>query len=262
MKSKIKGLRLFGLALVLAIFALLLRPAAYAASAGVYMTEVTPHYRNPLTGEIEDQGGEAAEAIGEGMVKSCVDTDGLVEIDAEGNTYTTVRLKRASALNNISFSTSTGGGFSSADSTVTNSFGDNVDYRITMPEEGAVIRCEMHVIPMDRDVVFFVSTSGLSEGQGDFVSMIDTSAPEEKAEPKQEETEKPQASASERETAAADRSEASSTAQTSSAPVKNPAKTSTKAAESSSKPQAEASQRASTEDESQSRVESLSLIHI
>lgn len=62
-------------------------------SNGIYTATATPHYRNPLTGKIEDSGGEDSEVLGQSMTESTTDTKALVEVDSNGNTYITVRLK-------------------------------------------------------------------------------------------------------------------------------------------------------------------------
>lgn len=151
---------------------------SFANSPGTYTAAVIPQYRNPITGVIEDSGGEEKEAIGQGMAESTISGQGLVEIDANGNIYTTFRLNNISAMSNISFSTSSGGAFYAVSAVNTNSAGNYADFRLQLPYVGAPVRCSMRVIPMGRDVVFFMTSSGLTPGQGDFVSAIDTSVAE------------------------------------------------------------------------------------
>ena len=43
-----------------------------AASGMVYTCIIHPCYRHPVTGEIEDSGGEASYATGQGMVEPCI----------------------------------------------------------------------------------------------------------------------------------------------------------------------------------------------
>ena len=65
---------------------------ARAASGTVYTCSVTPSYSNPVTGEIEDAGGEAGYATGQGMVQSVVYSTGILEVTDSGEYYLTVRL--------------------------------------------------------------------------------------------------------------------------------------------------------------------------
>ena len=148
---------------------------SFAESAGTYTTSVSPQYRNPLTGAIEDSGGEEKEALGQGMAQSTVSGVGLVEIDASGNVYATYRINNASAMSSISFSTSAGGGFYGVSAVNTNTVGNSADYRIKVPYAGAPVKCALYVAPMGREVIFFMTSAGLTPGQGDFVSTIDTS---------------------------------------------------------------------------------------
>ena len=144
---------------------------SFAESAGTYTTSVSPQYRNPLTGAIEDSGGEEKEALGQGMAQSTVSGVGLVS----GNVYATYRINNASAMSSISFSTSAGGGFYGVSAVNTNTVGNSADYRIKVPYAGAPVKCALYVAPMGREVIFFMTSAGLTPGQGDFVSTIDTS---------------------------------------------------------------------------------------
>lgn len=148
---------------------------SFAESAGTYTTSVSPQYRNPLTGAIEDSGGEEKEALGQSMAQSTVSGVGLVEIDASGNVYATYRINNASAMSSISFSTSAGGGFYGVSAVNTNTVGNSADYRIKVPYAGAPVKCAIYIAPMGREVIFFMTSAGLTPGQGDFVSTIDTS---------------------------------------------------------------------------------------
>lgn len=58
----------------------------YAASGTVYTCVIHPCYAHPVTGEIEDSGGEASYATGQGMVDGAVYTSGILEVTDSGNT--------------------------------------------------------------------------------------------------------------------------------------------------------------------------------
>ena len=143
---------------------------AYAASNGIYTATATPHYRNPLTGKIEDSGGEDSEVLGQSMTESATDTKALVEVDSNGNTYITVRLKLMDNIQNPTFKVD---GSSVSASLIQEDYTANTaDYRMKVASENSVIRCSMYVVPMGRDVVFFITVSNLKSGSGDFVTSI------------------------------------------------------------------------------------------
>ena len=143
---------------------------AYAASNGIYTATATPHYRNPLTGKIEDSGGEDSEVLGQSMTESATDTKALVEVDSNGNTYITVRLKLMDNIQNPTFKVD---GNSVSASLMQEDYSANTaDYRMKVASENSVIRCSMYVVPMGRDVIFFITVSNLNSGSGDFVTSI------------------------------------------------------------------------------------------
>ena len=41
-----------------------------AASNGIYIATATPHYKHPVTGKIEDSGGEGSAVLGQSMTES------------------------------------------------------------------------------------------------------------------------------------------------------------------------------------------------
>lgn len=143
---------------------------AYAASHGIYTATATPHYRNPLTGKIEDSGGEDSEVLGQSMTESATYTKALVEVDSNGNTYITVRLKLMDNIQNPTFMVD---GSSASASLMQEDYSANTaDYRMKVASENSVIRCSMYVVPMGRDVIFFITVSNLNSGSGDFVTSI------------------------------------------------------------------------------------------
>lgn len=143
---------------------------AYAASNGIYTATATPHYRNPLTGKIEDSGGEDSEVLGQSMTESATYTKALVEVASNGNTYITVRLKLMDNIQNPTFNVD---GNSVSASLMQEDYSANTaDYRMKVASENSVIRCSMYVVPMGRDVIFFITVSNLNSGSGDFVTSI------------------------------------------------------------------------------------------
>ena len=58
-----------------------------AASGNVYTCVIHPCYAHPVTGVIEDSGGEASYATGQGMVEGAVYTTGIMELTDSGEYY-------------------------------------------------------------------------------------------------------------------------------------------------------------------------------
>lgn len=161
---------LCSMVVMLALVAGITAIPAYAASHGIYTATATPHYRNPLTGKIEDSGGEDSEVLGQSMTESATDTKALVEVDSNGNTYITVRLKLMDNIQNPTFKVD---GSSVSASLMQEDYSANTaDYRMKVASENSVIRCSMYVVPMGRDVIFFITVSNLNSGSGDFVTSI------------------------------------------------------------------------------------------
>ena len=161
---------LCSMVVMLALVAGITAIPAYAASHGIYTATATPHYKNPLTGKIEDSGGEDSEVLGQSMTESATYTKALVEVDSNGNTYITVRLKLMDNIQNPTFKVD---GSSVSASLMQEDYSANTaDYRMKVASENSVIRCSMYVVPMGRDVIFFITVSNLNSGSGDFVTSI------------------------------------------------------------------------------------------
>lgn len=161
---------LCSMVVMLALVAGITAIPAYAASNGIYTATATPHYRNPLTGKIEDSGGEDSEVLGQSMTESATYTKALVEVDSNGNTYITVRLKLMDNIQNPTFKVD---GNSVSASLMQEDYSANTaDYRMKVASENSVIRCSMYVVPMGRDVIFFITVSNLNSGSRDFVTSI------------------------------------------------------------------------------------------
>ena len=152
-------------ALTLAVGVTALQPgAAYASD--YYSATATPWYRNPATGVIEDSGGEDSEVLGQSMTEGCVSTNAFLEIDDAGNRYVTLRLGLMDNINNVNIL---------ADDNWANAYyqcspqaiavdGSTTDFRFLVGSEGAIFRINMYVVPMGREVIFYVTLSGFSEG--------------------------------------------------------------------------------------------------
>ncbi|HIU30441.1 MAG TPA: hypothetical protein IAD50_09135, partial [Candidatus Egerieisoma faecipullorum] len=124
----------------------------FAASNGIYTATATSHYKHPITGVIEDSGGEGSYVLGQSMTDSALNRAALVEVDPQGNTFVTVRLNLMDNIQNPQFQVdgSRNGNFSAVSATVMQEdFTNNTtDFRMQVPSENAILRCNMYVIPM------------------------------------------------------------------------------------------------------------------
>ena len=147
-------------------------PAAtvHAETGAVYSCTVNRSYSHPVTGTIEDSGGEASYATGQGMVEGAVYGSGLMEVTDSGNYYLTIRMSLIDYTSNQSFSVQNVGdsGWSGTGVAVTgngsDSNGTTSDICMQVPSENCIVRVSMYVSPMGRDVVFYLYPSDYSEG--------------------------------------------------------------------------------------------------
>ena len=167
-QKALAGVLAFALALILGAGV----PAfpVYAASGNVYTCSVTPCYRHPVTGEIEDSGGESSYATGQGMVEGCIYTTGIMEVTDSGEFYLTIRMSLIDYTSNQSFWVQNVGdsGWSSPAMGVTGNGtdgnGTTADVCLQVPSENCVVRVSMYVSQMGRDVVFYLYPSNYSAG--------------------------------------------------------------------------------------------------
>ena len=171
-KTKRKILSAF-MTLALAITMMAGFPAikAYAASGSVYTCTVNRCYAHPVTGVIEDSGGESSYATGQGMVEGCVYNSGILEVTDDGAYYLTIRMSLMDYTSGHSFQVQNVGdsGWSTpSEIGVTgngsDSNGTTADVCMRVPSENCVVRGSMYVEPMGRDVVFYLYPSDYKEG--------------------------------------------------------------------------------------------------
>lgn len=142
-----------------------------AASGAVYTCSITPCYAHPVTGEIEDSGGEASYATGQGMVEGAIYTTGIMEVTDSGSYYLTIRMSLMDYTSNHSFWVQNVGdsGWSTPSEigitgNGTDSNGTTADICMIVPSENCIVRGAMYVEPMGRDVVFYLYPSNYSSG--------------------------------------------------------------------------------------------------
>lgn len=172
-RKAVRGL--CGMVAMLALAASIVSMPASAASHGIYTATATAHYRHPTTGVIEDSGGENSAVLGQSMTESATNKKALVEVDARGNTWITVRLNLMDNIQSPKFQVD---GRSVSASLMQEDYGSNTaDFRLKANSEKSIIRCNMYVTPMGREVIFYITVGNLKSGSGDFVTSISMEQP-------------------------------------------------------------------------------------
>jgi hypothetical protein len=142
----------------------------YAAENGIYLANANPSYRNPSTGAIEDSGGEGSAVLGQSMTESATYGKALIEADPAGNTYATIRMQLMDNIENPQFQVD--GSPVSATLMQEDYSSNTADYRFRINSENSVVRVNMYVTAMGRDIIYYITFSGLSEGAGDFITSV------------------------------------------------------------------------------------------
>ena len=153
---------------------------AWAVEAGTYLVTVKPDYSDPETGKIDDPGNNAA--IGQGMTERMCGSTGLLEVDASGTMYLTVRYYLSQFIRDVTFEERLGGSYTSRGfqemqtkapidgaSDISDKYG-YTDYRIPIQSIDSVFRGNAYIEAMGRSVVFFFTVSNPVSGSGDFVN--------------------------------------------------------------------------------------------
>ena len=167
---------LCSMVVMLALMAGITSIPVLAASNGIYTATATSHYRHPTTGVIEDSGGEGSYVLGQSMTDSALNKAALVEVDSSGATWVTIRLNLMDNIQSPAFQVD---GSSVSATLMQEDYTNNTaDYRMRVNSENSIIRCNMYVIPMGREVIFYITVGGLSAGSGDFVTSITVQEPE------------------------------------------------------------------------------------
>ena len=151
---------------VVIILCLLTGINVYAAD---YTAVIHGTYRHPITGVIEDSGGESKEALGQSMVDRIMPEKAYYE-EVKGTNYLTFSLGLMNSISDVTFELDTGGGFTPTSYERIFDGDDTADMRVKVSSKESILRAKFFVEPMGRYVVFFIHCS-------DFVAGNSTSYP-------------------------------------------------------------------------------------
>lgn len=141
-----------------------------ASSGNVYSCQIARTYQHPVTGKVEDSGGNSSKATGQGMVEGAISSKGLLEVTDSGDYYLTFRISLVDYTSDLNFSVQKRGasGFQTRSVTQTATGKDNngttKDLRIKLPSQDSIIRCSMYVKPMGRNVIFYFYPGNYTTG--------------------------------------------------------------------------------------------------
>lgn len=141
-----------------------------ASSGNVYSCQIARTYQHPVTGKVEDSGGNSSKATGQGMVEGAISSKGLLEVTDSGDYYLTFRISLVDYTSDLNFSVQKRGtsGFQTQSVTQTATGKDNngttKDLRIKLPSQDSIIRCSMYVKPMGRNVIFYFYPGNYTTG--------------------------------------------------------------------------------------------------
>jgi hypothetical protein len=151
--------------------------SASALDNGIYLADATSYYAHPYTSVIEDSGGESSAVLGQSMTESALCPQALIEVDPDGNMYATIRLSLMDNIEEPQFMVQADG-YSEfydvqADCMQENMDNNTSDFRFPIDSENSIVRSTFYVVPMGRDVIFYIGFSNLAEGSGDFVTSVE-----------------------------------------------------------------------------------------
>ena len=112
----------------------------------------------------------AERVLGQSMTESATYGRALIEVDPAGNTYATIRMQLMDNIENPQFQVD--GSPVSATLMQEDYSSNTADYRFRVNSENSVVRVNMYVTAMGRDIIYYITFSGLSEGAGDFITSV------------------------------------------------------------------------------------------
>lgn len=120
-------------------------------------------YRHPLTGIIEDSGGESSEALGQSMVTKMVGEFGTYNADRKTLDIVFGLMNSISDVDITVQFTGTDE-FTSVDFYEADRVGEDATFRVPLSAKSDILRAEAFIEPMGRAVVFYIVIEGALDG--------------------------------------------------------------------------------------------------
>lgn len=162
---------------------------ADAAAGTVYTCTLNRCYEHPVTKIIEDSGGRASFATGQGMVEGCTSDFAVMEETDSGNFYLTIRMSLMDYTSGHSFQVQKWGDTAWQDTAAgitgngSDTNGTTADICIQVPSENSIVRGTMYVEPMGRWVIWYMYPSDFKEGNSTDMNTVMVTAPSAKNQP-------------------------------------------------------------------------------
>lgn len=116
-------------------------------------------YAHPVSGVIEDSGGESSSALGQSMVTKMVNTSAIY--DSSSNTIDITLLMMDSISDvNIQVQYSGASAYTNTSLNEVSRGNDQATYRVPMQSSSDIFRVEAFVLPMGRSVIFYIAVDG------------------------------------------------------------------------------------------------------
>lgn len=148
--------------------------SVFAIDHGAYIVSTTTSYVNPATGKTADGGSNIA--LGEGMCRSVIGEQALLEVDND-KYYLTLRVNLMSNIKEASFEVQEGSSYRKVSASVmaSSKSNDTKDYRFELPDLNSMVSPTMYIIPMERNVTFYVSidAANAKAGNGSFIKTVE-----------------------------------------------------------------------------------------
>lgn len=155
---------------------------AFAIDDGTYTVKTNTYYINPDTGKTDD-GGTSNIELGEGMCRSAVYEDAIIE-QSGGEVSITMRMLLYSNLSDIRIAVQEEpeGEYQDVKYSVLkeSSSSDSADIKFSIPSADSYIQIKMYVAPMGRDVCFYMNCDvSTAVASGDTLEEAETTADEQ-----------------------------------------------------------------------------------
>lgn len=159
-----------------------------AESGKIYECIINPTYKHPVTGIIEDAGGENSSEIGSGMASGTIYNYGILEKTDSGKNYLTFKLSLIDFTSNHKFQIQKVNDTKWEDVNFeivgngSDANGATADISIMVDSQDTIVRCSMKVDPMGRDVIFYFYPSEFKLGNSTDINAVhinETTANEE-----------------------------------------------------------------------------------
>ncbi len=147
---------------------LLLNSVSSVLAYSIESATSKPHYEHPQLKIIEDAGNNLA--IGQGMTENLLHDTALFE-EIDGLIYVTIRYNLMKSIEDVSLAVQKRGeeDFIQVNYETVNAGDDTLDYRFVVPSKDVIVRSEVFVKEMGRNVIFYMDFDNFVDGNTDFV---------------------------------------------------------------------------------------------